>query len=84
MSLRAGYYYDPSPSPVETLNILLPGITYNAVTIGLGYKTDKVTFDFCVEYLMGKKQDSPMTGKMPGTHGMNILVPNIAITYHFN
>jgi long-chain fatty acid transport protein len=85
MSLRAGYYYDPSPSPAETLNVLLPEITYNAVTAGLGYKTDKISFDFCLEYLMGKKQLSPMppAGKMPGTHGMNILVPNIGITYHF-
>jgi len=83
LSLRAGYYYDPSPSPAETLNILLPEITYNAVTLGLGYKTDKISFDFCLEYLMGKDQESPLTGKMPGTHGMNILVPNIALTYRF-
>jgi long-chain fatty acid transport protein len=83
MSLRAGYYYDPSPSPAETLNILLPEITYNAITAGFGYKTNKINIDFCLEYLMGKKQESPITGKMPGTHGMNILVPNIGITYHF-
>jgi long-chain fatty acid transport protein len=81
MSLRAGYYYDPSPSPAETLNILLPEITYNVITIGLGYKTDKLNLGVCLEYLMGKDQKS--TGKMTGTHGMSILVPNIAITYRF-
>jgi long-chain fatty acid transport protein len=83
MSVRAGYYYDPSPSPAETLNILLPEITYNAITAGFGYKTDKITIDFCLEYLMGKDQLSPMTGKMPGTHGMSIIVPNVGFTYHF-
>jgi long-chain fatty acid transport protein len=83
LALRAGYYYDPSPSPAETLNILLPEIAYNAITAGLGYKSEKITIDLCLEYLMGKKQESPMTGKMPGTHGMNILVPNIALTYRF-
>jgi long-chain fatty acid transport protein len=83
LALRAGYYYDPSPSPAETLNVLLPEITYNVVTVGVGYKAEKLAIDFCVEYLMGKDVDSPLTGKMPGTHGMSILTPNIAFSYHF-
>ncbi len=83
LALRAGYYYDPSPSPAETLNILLPEVTYNVITAGLGYKAEKLTIDFCLEYLMGKDQESPLTGKMPGTHGMSILVPNIAFSYRF-
>ena len=83
LAMRAGYYYDPSPSPADTLNVLLPEITYNVITVGFGYKTEKLSLDFCFEALMGKDQESPMTGKMPGTHGMNILVPNIALTYRF-
>lgn len=83
LALRAGYYYDPSPSPVETLNILLPEVTYNVITAGLGYKAEKLAIDFCLEYLMGKDQESPLSGKMPGTHGMSILVPNIAFSYRF-
>ena len=83
LAMRAGYYYDPSPSPVDTLNVLLPEITYNVATVGVGYKTEKIAFDFCMEVLMGKDVDSPLTGRMPGTHGMSILVPNIAFTYHF-
>jgi long-chain fatty acid transport protein len=81
LAMRAGYYYDPSPSPVETLSILLPEITYNVITVGFGYKTDKMSLDFCFEALLGKDAESPMVGgTMPGTHGMNILVPNIAFT----
>jgi long-chain fatty acid transport protein len=83
LALRAGYYYDPSPSDPGTLNILLPEITYNVVTAGLGYKADKIAIDFCIEYLMGKDVDAPLTSKMPGTHGMNILTPNIAFSYRF-
>ncbi len=84
LALRAGYYYDPSPSEPATLNILLPEITYNVVTAGLGYKADKIGIDLCLEYLMGKDAVVPFGGgKMPGTHGMNILVPNIAFTYRF-
>ncbi len=84
LALRAGYYYDPSPSPVETLSILLPEITYNVITAGFGYKTDKLSLDLCFEALMGKDAESPLPGgTMPGTHGMTILVPNIALTYRF-
>ncbi len=82
LAMRAGYYYDPSPSPAETLNILLPEISYNVITVGFGYKAKKVSLDFCLETLLGKDQESPLTGKMPGTHGMNILVPNIAFTFY--
>ncbi|HEX7502924.1 MAG TPA: outer membrane protein transport protein [Acidobacteriota bacterium] len=83
LALRAGYYYDPSPSDPATLNILLPEISYNVATVGLGYKADNLAVDVCVEYLMGKDVLSPMSGKMPGTHGMSILVPNIAFTFRF-
>ena len=85
LAFRAGYYYDPSPSPLETLNILLPEITYNVITVGVGYKSEKINLDFCVETLLGKDAESPLlpTSKMPGKHGMNILVPNIAFSYRF-
>ncbi|MCJ7524201.1 MAG: outer membrane protein transport protein, partial [Candidatus Aminicenantes bacterium] len=83
LAMRAGYYYDPSPSPANTLNVLLPEITYNVITVGFGYKTEKFNIDFCFEALMGKDQESPLSGKMPGTHGMNIMVPNIAFSYRF-
>jgi long-chain fatty acid transport protein len=83
LALRGGYYYDPSPAPAETLSILLPEITYNVITFGLGYKTEKLCLSVCLEYLMGKDVESPAGSVMPGTHGMNILVPNIGITYRF-
>jgi long-chain fatty acid transport protein len=83
LAMRAGYYIDPSPTPVETLNVLLPEIAFNVVTVGFGYKTEKLNLDFCMEVLMGKDAESPLTGRMPGTHGMSLLVPNIAFTYRF-
>ena len=87
-ALRGGYYYDPAPSPVNTLSILLPSITYNAFTVGFGYKTEKINLDFCLEYLTGKDRELPYgqqfsadTG-MPGVHGASLLVPNIAFTFY--
>ncbi|MCX6558343.1 MAG: outer membrane protein transport protein [Candidatus Aminicenantes bacterium] len=88
-SLRGGYYYDPCVGPDETLTILLPQFTYNVVTLGVGYRTGKLSLDVCVEYLMGQERTidaATLTATdpgMPGVHGMNILVPNIAFTYRF-
>ena len=33
-ALRAGYYNDPAPGPLETLNVLLPSHTFNAFSVG--------------------------------------------------
>lgn len=86
--LRAGFYTDKAPSPAETLNIMLPNISYNAVTGGLGYKKGKISLDIAVEYLIGTDREvDPMnylvgTG-MPGTHGMKMLVPNATFSIKF-
>lgn len=87
-AVRAGYYYDPAPSPATTLNILLPSITYNVFTAGIGYITDSISLDIGVEYLKGTDRDADMAGvmagtAMPGTHGMDMIVPSIAFTYKF-
>jgi long-chain fatty acid transport protein len=88
-AIRAGYYYDPNPSPKNTRTILLPEMTFNFVTFGIGYHTEKVTIDLGFEYGMGKEleitfadigNDDP---GMPGIHNLDILVPNIAITFRF-
>jgi len=86
-AVRGGYYYDPSPSPVENLNILLPEISYNVAALGVGYSTGKINLDVALEILQGKQATVPFPNPagygMPGTHGMDILAPNIAFTYHF-
>ncbi|MEN8153434.1 MAG: outer membrane protein transport protein [Acidobacteriota bacterium] len=85
-ALRGGFYTDKSPSPEETLNIMLPSLHYNAFTFGFGYKKGKLSADFAVEYLTGAERFvDPMNyntdAGMPGTHGMKIIVPNITISY---
>lgn len=84
-ALRAGYYYDPSPGPLETANILLPEFTYNWATLGVGYHTDKISLDVAVELGFGQDRDVPLTmlEAMPGTHGIFMWVPNIAFSYRF-
>ncbi len=87
-SIRGGYYNDPAPSPDSTLNILLPSIDYNVFTIGFGYHTEKLILDAGFEYLSGSDRDASMAGviagtAMPGTHGMNMMVPTISLTLIF-
>lgn len=88
LALRAGFYTDNSPSPAETLNILLPSIDYRVVTFGLGYTRGKINVDLAVEVISGSDRFvDPMNylvgAGMPGTHGMKLIVPNIAVTYVF-
>ncbi len=84
-AVRAGYYHDPAPSPVDTLNILLPEISYNSVTFGIGYKMGNLSIDAGFEYLTGKDRECPMTTEegIPGVHGMKMMVPNFALTFRF-
>ena len=70
-ALRAGFYTDPGPSPLETQNILLPSIDYNVATLGFGFNTGKIIVDFTLEYLMGDErvvgllEANPLLGGIP-------------------
>jgi long-chain fatty acid transport protein len=85
LALRGGYYYDPGVGPKRTQTILVPQATYNFITLGFGYKSEKIILDFCFEYGMGKDVDVGLTDAMadvgmPGVHGVDLLVPNVALT----
>lgn len=84
-ALRAGYYYDPSPSPDRTMNVLLPSYDFNVITLGVGYATSGLQLDFGIEYLMGKDRSVGLANElaMPGTYTMKLWVPNISISYKF-
>ena len=87
LAIRGGYYYDPTPGPISTLNILLPQMTYNTFTFGFGYTKGPFTLDLCMEYLDGGKRELAVseaaTGGMPGTSEVDIYVPNFSLTYRF-
>ena len=92
LALRAGYYHDPSPVPDQTIMPLLPSFDFNVLTVGLGYALDGLNIDLGFEYLMGKERSVSWADKLsnpdysvstPGTYGMNIVVPNISVSYKF-
>lgn len=57
IAFRAGYYYDPSPAPDETMNVLLPNYYFHALAAGVGYNLNGLQIEFSVEYLMGKERN---------------------------
>lgn len=91
-AFRGGYYWDPSPAPDRTMNVLLPSFDYNVVAAGIGYSMDTLQIEFGIEYLMGKERtvdllktvvDPEWETAMPGTYNINIISPNFTISYRF-
>jgi long-chain fatty acid transport protein len=81
-ALRGGYYYDPAPAPDETMNILIPGFTYNTITVGAGYHKGGFGLDLGFEYLMGEDRTiAPSEDNIPGFYQFHILVPEISLTF---
>lgn len=74
-AVRCGYYYDPAPSPDETLVVLFPSSTNHVITGGFGYQTGNIRFDLGAEYLIGGEREVAVnaTNAMPGTHQMDIF-----------
>jgi long-chain fatty acid transport protein len=82
-AFRAGYYWDPSPTPDETLTILLPSYDFNNICFGVGYDLNGLTIDVAVELLMGKERNVALneTNDMPGIYNMSIIAPSISVSY---
>jgi long-chain fatty acid transport protein len=93
IAIRAGYMHDPAPSPIETMNILLPNYNFNTITAGFGYTSGGFQLDLGFEYLIGQDRDLPFLtwyldpatyeNAMPGHFGMNLLVPSVSLSYKF-
>jgi long-chain fatty acid transport protein len=51
LALRAGFVYDPTPVPADTLGPELPDATRMNYMVGVGYKIGKVTIDLAGMYI---------------------------------
>jgi long-subunit fatty acid transport protein len=84
LDLRAGYCHDPAPSPIKTINVLLPSYTYNTFTFGVGYTVSDLNLDVGLEYMDGKDRIAEYSGHNdPGTYGMRMIIPSISLSYRF-
>jgi long-chain fatty acid transport protein len=86
VALRAGYYHDPAPGPLTTLNVLLPTHTFESITLGLGKAiSPDLQLDFGLEYLIGDERtaDPASPDAMPGVYGSKVVVPTLSVSYKF-
>ncbi len=81
-ALRAGYYNDPAPGPLSTLNVLLPTFTYNVLCVGVGRTIGALQLDFGLEYLAGADR-TLQTEVHDIAYGMHIVVPSVSVSYKF-
>jgi len=58
-ALRAGFLYDQTPQPVDTMDPILPDADRWAITGGFGYKTAKFFIDVAYQYEPFKDRTSP-------------------------
>ena len=50
LALRAGFLYDNTPQPVESMDPMLPDANRWALTLGFGYDTGKLVIDLAYQY----------------------------------
>jgi len=90
IAVRLGYMHDPAPSPLDTMNFLLPNYDFNTITGGVGIALGSLQFDLGLEYLMGGERNigyveslTTLPHAQPGTYNMNILAFGLGMNYKF-
>ena len=90
IAVRLGYMHDPAPSPLETMNFLLPNYDFNTITGGVGFALGSLQFDLGLEYLMGGERNisymdvlTTYPHAQPGTYNMNVLAFGLGVNYKF-
>jgi long-chain fatty acid transport protein len=85
---RAGYVYDQSPQPEETVNPLLPDANRNGVTVGAGYVGQAINVDLGIMYLFfadrtrTKSFADDKLGSFFGTYSTRALLVSLTVGFH--
>jgi long-chain fatty acid transport protein len=82
-ALRAGFLYDKTPQPVESMDPLLPDANRIAFTGGFGYKSGNFVIDVAYQFEPFKDRESTNRGVVldPGT-GANLGLGTYSTTAH--
>lgn len=85
---RAGYVYDQSPQPTETVNPLLPDADRNGITVGAGWYGPHFSADLGIMYLFFSDRTRTTTfsddtlGPFYGTYKTNALLVSLTLGFH--
>lgn len=80
LNVRAGFIYDPAPSPGRTLTPDLPDSDRTKVAVGLGYALGSVRADVAYQYVFLGNKESSAPG-MSGVYSGNAHVAAITLGY---
>jgi long-chain fatty acid transport protein len=85
LQLRAGYYFDRTPVPDETLEPLLPDSDRNGFNIGAGYYlTKNIHADISYMFLKGSQRKATNTlSNINGTYNTYVNLLGINFGYNF-
>jgi long-chain fatty acid transport protein len=82
-ALRAGFLYDKTPQPVETMDPLLPDANRWAVTGGFGYKSGNFVIDVAYQYEPFADRESENRGLvLHPVSGANLGLGTYSTTAH--
>lgn len=84
-AVRGGYFFDQTPSPVESVGPLLPDADRNGLALGLSYKAGGFLVDAGSWYLMFKDRSTEGLNRdgYNGTYGNKALTFGLSIGYAF-
>lgn len=80
LNVRAGFVFDPSPSPGWSLTPDLPDASRDAVALGVGYAFGKLQADVGYQYVILKDKRSTAPG-IAGTYSGNASVFAVTLGY---
>jgi len=85
---RAGYVYDQTPQPEQTVNPLLPDANRNGITVGAGYTGKNFNADLGIMYLFFADRtrnstfDGDQQGDFFGTYSTRALLVSLTLGFH--
>jgi long-chain fatty acid transport protein len=82
LALRAGFVYDQSPVPANTMGPELPDADRLNYMVGAGYKIGKVTIDGALMYI-DKKDRTASNPQFNGTWTGNAWLAGVDVSYNF-
>jgi long-chain fatty acid transport protein len=93
LAIRLGYYYDPSPIPIETLTPLIPDLgNKNSFNIGAGLRFGGAELSYNFEYLTFQSRTvttltdlnhDGVYDNFPGAYKSKLYASHISLSYRF-
>ena len=84
LELRAGYIYDQTPQPVESMSPLLPDADRNDFAFGLGYRMGNVNLDLAYMLVKFAERSTVVNGEGKNWDGFDGTYTSIAHLFMFS